>query len=67
MPNVGEALGMNDTRLNTVAALIDDSRTLLSDMREEGVPADDRIALDRIRSSLNEALKRTRKLKGDLR
>lgn len=55
---------MDDTRLNTVAALIDDSRCLLEDMREEGVPADDRIALDSIRSALNEALRRTRKLKG---
>jgi hypothetical protein len=56
---------LQDTRLNTVAALVDDARCLLHDMREEGVPADDRIALDQIRSSLNEALRRTRKLKGN--
>jgi hypothetical protein len=56
---------LQDTRLNTVTALVDDARNLLEDMREEGVPADDRIALDGIRSSLNEALRRTRKLKGD--
>lgn len=54
---------MQDTRLNTIAALIDDARNLVEDIREEGVPAEERIALDGIRISLNEALRRTKKLK----
>jgi hypothetical protein len=56
---------MRDTRLNTIAALVDDARTLIADMKDEGVLAEDRIALDRIRNSLNDALRRTNNLKGD--
>jgi hypothetical protein len=42
---------------------------VVADIRDDcdGLPADERIALEGIRSSLNEALKRTKKLKGDLR
>lgn len=54
---------MNDTRLNHIAALIDDARCVVADMRDEGVPAEDRIALDRIRRSLNDALIKTVRLK----
>lgn len=54
---------MQDSRLNTIAALIDDARTLIADMRDEGVPAEDRIALGRISNSLNDAIRRTNNLK----
>jgi len=54
---------MQDTRLNTISALIDDARVLVSEMKDEGVLAEDRIALDRIRRSLNDALIKTVKLK----
>jgi hypothetical protein len=54
---------VNDTRLNQIAALVDDARCLISDMREEGVPAEDRIALQLIRKHLNNALDCTRSLR----
>jgi hypothetical protein len=54
---------MQDSRLNTISALIDDARTLIADMRDEGVPAEYRIALGRISNSLNDALRRTQNLK----
>jgi hypothetical protein len=54
---------MKDTRLNEIAALVDDARCLIADMKDEGVLAEDRIALDRIRGSLNDAIRRTNNLK----
>jgi hypothetical protein len=56
---------MEDTRLNQIAALVDDARCILVEIRDDadGLPADERIALEGIRSSLNEALRRTHKLK----
>jgi hypothetical protein len=60
---------MEDTRLNHIAALVDDARCILADIRDDcdGLPADERIALDGIRKHLNEAICKTKKLKGDLR
>jgi hypothetical protein len=56
---------VNDTRLNHIAALVDDARTLVADIRDDGdgLPAEERIALDRIRNSLNDAIRRTNNLK----
>lgn len=56
---------MNDTRLNTIAALVDDARTLIADIRDDcdGLPAEERIALGRISNSLNDAIRRTNNLK----
>jgi hypothetical protein len=56
---------MEDTRLNHIAALVDDARCILADIRDDcdGLPADERIALERIRNSLNDALRRTNNLK----
>lgn len=58
---------MNDTRLNAIAALVDDARNLVEDMRDESVPAEDRVALEGIRKSLNEAIRRTNTLKDNVR
>jgi hypothetical protein len=54
---------MKDTRLNQITALVDDARAIIADMKDEGVLAEDRIALDRIRGSLNDAIRRTNTLK----
>lgn len=54
---------MNDSRLNQISALVDDARAIIADMKDEGVLAEDRIALDRIRGSLNDAIRRTNNLK----
>lgn len=60
---------MDDTRLNHIAALVDDARCILVEIKDEGegLPADERIALEGIRRHLNEAICKTKKLKGDLR
>lgn len=57
---------IQDSRLNTITALVDDARNLIEDMREEGVPAEDRAALEGIRKSLNEAFRRTNSLKDNV-
>lgn len=56
---------MNDTRLNTIAALVDDARTLIADIRDDcdGLPAEERMALEGIRRQLNYALNRVNALK----
>lgn len=58
---------MQDSRLNEITALLDDSRCLIADMRDEGVLAEDRIALEGIRKHLNEAIRRANALKGAVR
>lgn len=48
---------MSDSRLSQVTALIDDARTLLADMAEEGLPADvENNQLASARFSLNVSL-----------
>lgn len=56
---------MDDTRLNQVAALVEDARAVLADIKADcdGLPAHQRIALEHIRIVLNEALRRTQTLK----
>lgn len=58
---------MMDSRLSEITALVDDARTLIADMRDEGVLAEDRIALEGIRKHLNEAIRKADSLKGDVR
>jgi urocanate hydratase len=59
---------MNDSRFDQVCALVDDARCLIADITEEGVDRlEDRMYLDGIRHSLNEALRRTKNLKSDIR
>ena len=47
-------VGVTDSRIPQVAALIDDARTVLADMSDEGVVSDQLLAA---RCSLNVALK----------
>lgn len=59
---------MNDTRLERITALLGDARGLLADIVSESPSKpEDRMALDGIRSSLNEALRQTNVLNGGRR
>lgn len=54
---------MNDSRIDQAAALVDDARTLLADMEEDGVSSSDAPDLAAARRLSNSALYHLNKLK----